>query len=279
MPLDLDAYCTRIGYDGPREPTLDALRVLQARHIASIPFEAIDVYVGHGIDLTPDAVDDKLLRRRRGGYCFEQNTLFLRVLHAFGFRAEGRLARVLWGRPPEAPPQARTHMVLRVQIDGVPWLADAGFGSAVPTAPLRWDAAGAQPTPHGRYRLAVTTHGRRVDVELGTAWSPIYQISDEPPEAADYVAANWYTSTHPDSPFRRDLMAARSAPGQRAALLGNRLTLRRVGGGTHTQHLDRIGLEDALREVFGLPVDPAWRPYLERVVAEASECSGHRPGA
>src|SRR5690606_7025466 len=135
--LDLDAYCARIGYDGPREPTLATLRALHALHPAAIAFEALDVMLGRGIDLAPAAVEAKLVHQRRGGYCFEQNGLFQRVLAAMGFEVEALLARVLWRTPADAPPRPRTHMALRVMVEGEPWLADVGFGGCVMTAPLR----------------------------------------------------------------------------------------------------------------------------------------------
>ena len=98
-PVDLDAYCARIGYSGPREPTLETLRALQALHAAAIPFEAIDVQLDRGIDLAPAAIDAKLIGGRRGGYCFEQNNLFMRVLAAVGFSVEGLMGRVRWIAP------------------------------------------------------------------------------------------------------------------------------------------------------------------------------------
>lgn len=90
--VDLNAYCARVGYDGPRTPTLETLRALNARHPASIPFEAIDVLLDRGIDLSPQAVDAKLIPGRRGGYCFEHNSLFRCVLETMGFHVQGLAA-------------------------------------------------------------------------------------------------------------------------------------------------------------------------------------------
>ena len=90
--IDLAAYCARIGYSGPLMPTLVTLRALQELHPAAIPFEAIDVLLGRGVDISPQAVDAKLIGRRRGGYCYEQNGLFKRVLQAIGFEVEGLIA-------------------------------------------------------------------------------------------------------------------------------------------------------------------------------------------
>src|SRR3546814_6407226 len=92
------------------------------------------------MDIGADAIDAKLIGQRRGGYCFEQNGLFLRALRAIGFAAEGLIGRVRWMLPDDAPPTPRSHMVVRVTIDGRPWLADVGFGAAVPPQPLAMDS-------------------------------------------------------------------------------------------------------------------------------------------
>src|SRR5690606_1132606 len=128
--------------------TLETLTGLITHHIAAIPFEALDVLCGKGVDLDPSAVDAKLISARRGGYCYEQNNLFRRVLLSIGFEAEGLLARVRWKLPADSPITSRSHMLIRVTIDGVPWLADVGFGSIVPDAPLRMDIMKPQATCH-----------------------------------------------------------------------------------------------------------------------------------
>src|SRR4051812_14228187 len=107
--LDLDAYCARIGYDGPRTPTLSTLHAITAAHTRSIPFENLDVLLGCGIDIAPAAIFDKLVARRRGGYCFEQNGLLLAVLEALGFQVAPISARVRWQRPRDFTPP-RTHV-------------------------------------------------------------------------------------------------------------------------------------------------------------------------
>ena len=269
-PVDLDAYCGRIGHRGPRTPTLETLRALQALHVAAIPFEAIDALLGRGVDISPAAVDAKLIGARRGGYCYEQNGLFKRVLAAIGFRVEGLLARVHWQLPEDAPPTPRTHMALRVEADGAPWLADVGFGAAVPTAPLRMDTAEPQPTPHGPFRLLPSggAGGWRVQARLGEGWATLYDLLPEPQLDVDYEPANWFTATHPASPFRRSLVVARTTPDGRHTLLDGRLTVRAPGGEIERRtRLDADGIERALAETFGLPVEPAWRPIIERAAA------------
>jgi N-hydroxyarylamine O-acetyltransferase len=260
----LPRYFARIGYRGPAEPTMEVLAALQAAHIAAIPFEAIDALTGAGIDIGADAVDAKLIGRRRGGYCFEQNGLFLRVLQTIGFEAEGLLGRVRWMLPDDAPPTPRTHMVVRVMLDGRPWLADVGFGAAVPPQPLAMDSEEAQPTRHESYR--VVRHGDvwQVAASIEGEWRTLYRLDSVPPPAIDYELGNWYTSAHPDSHFRHQLIAARTTAEARYGLRDNRLTTRLVDGRSDRRYLTADEIERALAEIFLLPVQRHWRAAIER---------------
>lgn len=268
--IDLDAYLTRIGYSGSLEPTLDTLQALQSLHIANIPFEAIDVLLGRGIDLSQQALEDKLVRRKRGGYCFEQNSLFKSALTSLGFQVEGLIGRVVWMVPQENLPRPRTHMVLRVTLEGEPWLVDVGFGSVVPTIPLRWTTEEPQETPHENYRLLKANGGFVLEAELPNTWAPVYQISAEPQFGIDYELANWFTSTYPASRFRNNLMVARTTPQHRAALFENRFTLRPCKSEMQRETLTANQLEQVLFDIFGLEPEPEWRPLLEKAV-EAGE--------
>lgn len=265
--MDLDGYFARVGFRGRPRPDLVTLRALQRLHPAAIPFEAIDVLLGRGIDLDPAAVEAKLVAAGRGGYCFEQNGLFRRALAAIGFEVEGLAARVLWNRSPDAATPAYNHMVLRVVLDGRPWLADVGFGGRVPTQPLDLESADEQRTEHDVYRVVRGRRNPQLQVQTGDGWRPLYELSDEPSVDADYEQANWYTSTHPDSKFRRHLIAARTAPDARHGLLDNRLTVRRPGGDIERRTLSADQIEHVLEETFLLPVEPGWRQVVERAAA------------
>ena len=260
--IDLDAYFGRIGYDGPRAPTLEVLRALQRLHPATIPFENIDVLLGRGIDLAPAEIDAKLIGARRGGYCFEQNDLFARVLTALGFELEGLLGRVVWMAPPDAPTPPRTHRALRVMIEGEAWLADVGFGGAVLTAPIRWTMDEPQSTPHEAFRLRDLGHEVLLETKLED-WTPVYRLGREPAHPIDYEVGNWFTSTHKASKFRQNLMVAVSRPEARYALLNNRLTVRPVGAAAERHMLSVDEMEEALGGLFELPVERDWRETLE----------------
>lgn len=269
--VDLDAYCARIGYHGPRIPSLEVLQALNELHPASIAFENIDVLLGRGVDIAPVAVDAKLINRRRGGYCFEHNSLFKRVLIAMGFEVEALLARVVWMAPQDSPPRPRTHMALRVGVAGRAWLVDVGFGGCVPTAPLALDSTEPQSTQHEAFRIRPQGTGKVLEAYLDEAWAPLYEFTLEPQLDVDYELPNWYTSTHPSSHFLHDLSVARTTPEARYTLSNARLTIRKSRGEPERRLLTADELERTLADTFGLPVESDWQPMLARAVSASRD--------
>jgi N-hydroxyarylamine O-acetyltransferase len=262
MQVDLDAYLARIGHRGPVEPTLATLRTLHRLHPAAIPFENLDVLAGRPIDLAPAAVDAKLIGRRRGGFCYEHNSLFKRVLETIGFEVEGLSARVRWMEAPGTPPRPPTHMALRVMIDGRPWLADVGFGGCIPTAPLRLDTEASQPSDFETYRLVPIAAGQRVEALIGDRWEPLYEFRPYGVADADHELGNWYVCTHPQSRFRTTLMVALAGAEARYALRNNSLTVRSRIGGTEERLLSADAIGESLSQTFGIDLEPEWEPIL-----------------
>lgn len=270
--MDLDAYFVRIGHDGGTAADLPTLAGIVGRHAAAIPFEAIDVLLGKGIDIAPGAVFDKLVRRRRGGYCFEQNGLLRQALEALGFAVEARLARVLWMRPADTAPMRPTHLVLTVRIGGRDFLADAGFGNGTPTAPLAFDTAEPQATPLETFRLRPSPAGHVLEMRINESWAPVYDIFAGRPADRDIAEANRFTATHPESRFLHDLMLARATADARFLLLGNRLTIRPARGAAEVRLLEGPeALEETVATVFDLPAEPGWRPLFRRFAPPRGE--------
>jgi N-hydroxyarylamine O-acetyltransferase len=257
--IDLDRYFARIGYRGPRAPTLATLNGIVAAHVETIPFENIDVLLGRRIHLEPDAIERKLVGDRRGGYCFEQNALLLTALTALGFDARPLGARVRYQRPRDFTP-ARTHLLVRVELDES-WLADVGIGGLSPSAAIRLVLDEPQPTPHETRRLVKDGDALFHQVQLGGEWHDLYEMTLEQMLPIDREVANWYTSTHPDSHFKSRLSVARALPdGGRLSLLNRELTVRgRDGRGEHQRIHSPDELLTVLDERFGLSFPPGTR--------------------
>ena len=250
--LDLDAYLARIGRPGPVAPDATTLRALHAAHVASIPFENLDVQMGLPIRLDLDSLQQKLVGRRRGGYCFEQNTLFLAVLRRAGFDVVPCEARVRRGATTLLP---RTHMLLLVQMEGGRWLCDVGFGADGPLEPVPMDG-GPHRQPQGTFRVAAEAGGEGLNVLQSLqdgAWADLYAFRAEERFPVDYEMANHYTSTYPGSRFVTTLTAQRQdAEGRH--ILRNRAYARIQGDRAEGRELAPQEVIPILREVFGLDV-------------------------
>ena len=208
-PIDLDAYFRRIGWSGETRPALATLTGLLRAHMRHIPFENLDVLLGKGVRLELDALQDKLVRARRGGYCFEHATLFAAVLDALGFAPARHSARVLLHAPRSEAP--RTHMFLTVPLAEGTFVVDPGFGGLAPDAPI---VLGDRPTSDGgtahaldgARRAASGFCARARRAASSTAGSSTLE-ADNP---SDFVVANHYTSTHPASAVSQSVDAART---------------------------------------------------------------------
>jgi N-hydroxyarylamine O-acetyltransferase len=259
-PADLDRYLARIGYAGPREPTLPVLHALTAAHVRHIPFENLDVLLGRRILLTPEALVGKLVDARRGGYCFEQNGLFLAVLTTLGFTTTPLSARVRLDRAPdEVPP--RTHLFLRVELDGELWLTDVGIGALSLTGAIRFEPGPEQPTPHEPRRIARAGDRWLHQARLGADWVDVYEFTGEAMPLIDREMGNWFTSTHPDSGFKRRLTAARADDdGRRVTLTDSELKVRGRDGRADVRPIGSPDeLLDVLAEHFDLHFAPGTR--------------------
>lgn len=272
MRIDLDAYLTRIGYDGPRMPTLPVLRALHASHPQAIAFDSLDPWLGRAVAIDIAALEAKLVRGRRGGYCYEHNTLFWAALSALGFEVQGLSARVLYSTPPGGGRHPRNHMLMKVETPDGPHIADVGFGGLTLTGPLLLEADVIQQTPHERVRLKRDGGDWVLEAETGDTWRAMYQFGLEEHIAPDYEVANYYMSTHPRSPFVVRLVAARPLPGRRLALADNQMSVHHVNGPTEKRTIGNADeLERVLREDFGLalPDDPRLTAKLRGVVEGA----------
>ena len=245
----IDEYLRRIDYDGPRDPTAAALRALHVAHMHAVPFENLDIHLGRPIVLEETALFDKIVRRRRGGFCYELNGLFSALLRTLGFRVI-RLSAGVLDDGTFGP--AFDHMTLVVELEDR-WLADVGFGDSF-REPLRLDEPGDQLRDGRVFRIS---HDGRQGTMLGhrdTGSDPTgYRFDFTGHTLADYEAMCRFHQTSPESPFTRKRVCTRATPAGRITLSNHQLIVTEQGR-RRERDLNEDEWRRALAEHFG--IDP-----------------------
>ncbi|CAN5418769.1 arylamine N-acetyltransferase [soil metagenome] len=259
-PDDIAGYLSRIGYTGSTEPDLGTLAALVAAHERAIPFENLTPLMGVPIhDLRADALFAKLVRRRRGGYCFETNNLLKYVLTGLGYRVEAFAARVVWSSPEglQGPPTAQTHQLLGVGVPGAGqrYLVDVGFGGQTLSSPIRFELDVPQQTRHEPYRLREFGTEYVLEALIGGSWRSLYVFADQDRPLIDFQVASWYVSSNPALRWVNELVASSVTDDARWNLNGRHLSVHhRDGRSEHHELANASAVLDVLMNRFGIDV-------------------------
>jgi N-hydroxyarylamine O-acetyltransferase len=257
--LDVDAYLSRVGYSGSTEPSEATLAALYRAHLGRVPFENLDVFLKGGVSVDFESIQEKIVFRGRGGYCYEQAQLFAAVLERLGFAVDRLLARV---GPDGGPARPRTHLTVRARAGTGVWLADVGFGAS-PVAPLslrRYRSGGPQEVDGWIYEVAPDEdNGDQVwklrEYQAGE-WVTQHRWDEAPVHPVDVVLSNHYTSTHPDSWFTWQPIIVRRDPDAIHSLVGRGYTIARPGYVKERRELTDAEFAAALTNEFGLTLTP-----------------------
>lgn len=269
--MDLPAYLQRIGHDDGLDATPATLAAIARRHAQAIPFENIDAFLGRRVSLDVAAVADKLVYRRRGGWCFEQNLLLGEALRALGFEVTDLAGRVLWGRGVDAV-TPRTHRALLVRIGGRDWLADVGFGGQSVTGALELAHSGVQQVGHDHFRLQAIGPEYLLSVRIRGEWLPMYRFDLQPQWPVDFEAANFQLCMDPASHFTQALMLSLATADGRHVLRGRELAFHDAAGDTTRRTLESAdAVLAALGDLFGLELDA---PTQAALVAKLDAAGG-----
>lgn len=263
---NIDAWFERIGFAGSIAPSLETLGQLIQLHVAAIPFENLDPLMRVPIRLDLANLQQKLLFDRRGGYCLEHNLLFKAMLEELDFEVKIHSSTVRWGHD-DAEERSPSHVMLTVDVAGVPYLVDVGFGGLTPTAPLRLRADVEQPTPHEPFRLTETDGLWRLEVQLGEAWKPLYTFDRAELGEEQLFALNEVVSTR--GAQTEQLIASRAEKGRRLALGNLRFNTHVTGGESEARMLTSVAeLREVLAGPFGiaLPNDERLDAALQKIV-------------
>lgn len=250
--MDVQSYLDRIGYRGPLTPTAETLRALQGAHLQTVPFENLSIHAHQPIVLDDESLFDKVVGRRRGGFCYELNGLFAALLRALGFRVTKLSAGVARADGTFGPDF--DHMALQVDLEER-WLADVGFGDSF-RDPLRLDERGEQPEPPRAFRID-EDGGQLLLLRQdgpGQTWQPQYRFTLQTHEYPDYADMCRFHQTSSDSHFTRQTVCSLATPDGRVTLSGMKLITTRGGERQERILQSEQEREALLREMFGVIV-------------------------
>ena len=247
--MDLKTYADRVGYTGEFAPTLDTLRRLHYAHATHIPFENLDVLLGRPIRLDFESLWNKMVESRRGGYCFEQNSLFSTILEQVGFRVRRLSARVRMGA---TGIRSRTHMLFLAEVDREQWICDVGFGGDGLLHPIPFRPGETAAQFSWRYRIVQEGSVYVLQSWRPEGWLDLYAFGLDPAYPIDYELANYFTSTSPTSIFRKMLRVQLPGPDVSRLLINHTLSERTDTGVTEVKVPDGDGLLEVLESRFGL---------------------------
>ena len=248
--MDIELFLKRIGLTSLPDSPLMRLRILHKAMTQVVPFENIAILEGKKINLAPTAIFAKVVEQGRGGYCYELNTLLAEVLESLGYKVERLLGRV-WVNGAPSPPLS--HMTLRVMVDNHLYLCDVGFGGGTIREPIPWIFGAIVNQPPDSFRLDKTDNQEiMLSALTGSTWKNLYSLLPCPVRTQDYIPANHYSSTHPDSYFTQGPVAALTTEDGRITLRGRLLRKTGVCGESERNVTTFEEFIQILKEDFGL---------------------------
>ncbi|KIL41629.1 acetyltransferase [Gordoniibacillus kamchatkensis] len=250
---DIQAYLERIGYDGPLDGSAETLAALQECHLHAVPYENLDILRRVPLSLEIPALFDKIVVRRRGGYCFELNALFGWLLQELGYPVVSLMAR-FWRDEPNPPPKRRHH-VLKVGVGDNYYLCDVGVGGIVPRRPILMVEKLEHEQGDECYRLErVDYYGWMLCEWKRGEWSRLYSFTEEPQLPKDFVMATYWCENAPDSIFIKDAMVAIRTKEGRNTVSGNEFRIFTSEGVRAFTPQTEADYQTALRTYFGIEI-------------------------
>ncbi len=250
--FSLPGYLARIGFRQEASADIATVTEMMRCQLFTVPFENLDVQAGKVVSLVPEEIVEKILTRKRGGYCYEVNGLFAMALEALGIPYQFVAARPMF-YPVKRP---KTHMAIVLTMDGEEWLCDLGFGSYGIRAPIRLSLLDREVKQDFDTFLLSKLNGREYLLKalVEGAWANQYAFDLSPQDWIDFVPANYLNSTHPDAVFVQKLLVVLHDPAGRKILFGNLLKI--VANGRVEQHtITSENRASILSDTFGLALN------------------------
>ena len=251
-------YLARIGLPDAPEPTVDGLQRLQVAHVLAVPFENLDIHLGRPIRLDTPTLFDKIVTRRRGGFCYELNGLFAGLLQGLGFDVTLVGSGVWLPDGSLSPPT--DHLALLVDVDGT-WLVDVGFGETF-TVPHRLGEEWAEPA--ARFRTVHIEGGWRLQADEGAGWVDVYDVDPSPLRLVEFAARCDWHQTDNASFFRHLPFVSQATSGGRVTIMGEHRIVRADGVRSEHAVSEVGGIVDAAQGHFDVTLIEHLRQLSER---------------
>jgi len=248
--MDVEAYLRRIEYDGPRSPSRQTLRDLHRQQLYTVPFENLDIALGVPIGFDPDALFDKIVSRKRGGFCYELNSLFSELLQGLGFRVEMLSARV---RSADGSfSREFDHMLLKVALEEESYIADVGFGDSS-LDPVRIEATNAHLDPRPEFAVVAANGAwELVRRQSDGSYLPDYCFTETRRQLTDFSEMCLFHQTSPDSHFTQNRVCTKALPNGRLTISAMRLIETRDGIRRESALMSKENLRTCLSKQFGI---------------------------
>lgn len=253
--VDIDAYFSRIGYDGPRTATFETLRDIHRAHADSITWEIIDMALNRHVSLDLKSVQKKIVEDGQGGCCLESNLLFAAVLERLGFSVVRHIARVRRGNVSNI--RTRSHAVLLVEIDGALWMADPGFGDESPLEPVRFEDGATLTVGDWTWRLDLEGAEWILRCKHADGWFDVYALRLERHHMVDFDMINHFSYADPNSVFVGRLVVQRGGEKERRVLKDHVLVTQHADGRTESTELTGDQIVQELRTTFNITLRDA----------------------
>ncbi|WP_177765909.1 arylamine N-acetyltransferase family protein [Flavobacterium sp. I3-2] len=252
--MDLNKYFERIGFTEECKVDFEILKKLNYLHAITIPFENINPLLKLPVKIDINSIVAKLVLKKRGGYCYEQNTLFLHILTEIGFEVRPLAGRVVWNDSINSI-TSLTHMFLLVTYNQIEYIIDVGFGAQTLTSPLKFVLDEVQETPHETYQIIKFEDDFVLQTRINNNWKSMYRFNKNPQYFVDFEVGNWYTSTNPDFIFTNILFLSKADKNGRYSLVNNIFKTYDLNGTSKTLKIETIEeLKNIITSVFNIEI-------------------------
>ena len=253
--MNTSLYLERIGMTSADvSHTYEFLKALQQNHICTVPYENLDILNGKPIDLSKEALFDKIVTKHRGGYCFELNGAIMHLLRELGFETKSYFGRFLKG---ETDIPVRRHRVIVTECGGKRYVVEVGIGIEAPRMPLLLEEGIEQECSNGSFYFTKDGFlGWVLNEKVDGEWKPYYALTEEEQLDIDYIQPSFYCEKHPESPFNKSPMVAIKTPDGRRAINDRDY---KIFEGGELVHIEENITDERLYEILKTDFGIAWQ--------------------